>query len=217
MSITLGIDTATRVSAGLARDGQPLVERHVDSATQHVEELMPLVHAALDDAGLALNDIDAVAVGMGPGPFTGLRVGIVTAQVLAATLRVPLHRVCTLDALARQHGRDGEYVVASDARRRELYWARYRDGAREGEPQVSAASELPALPIVGPGSVLFADIIADRAVSGTSTGVDASVLAAVAAELPDVGAEPLYLRRPDATVSTKRKSALVQKLQRARA
>lgn len=216
----LGIDTSTDVCVGLARDGELVGSWRLDDRRAHAEHLQVLINQACSEQGIGLSDISRVAVGLGPGPFTGLRVGIVTARTLAGlgpgfpqTLAEP-HGVCSLDIVARQFVRDGGvpaqgFVVVSDARRKELYWARYgADGVRLGAAQVSAPTELPDLPIVGPAAGLYPEVIGDRVVAGPRQ-LDAGVLAASIDLLPDAGVEPLYLRRPDATVPTTRKSALV--------
>ncbi|WP_028707288.1 tRNA (adenosine(37)-N6)-threonylcarbamoyltransferase complex dimerization subunit type 1 TsaB [Propionicicella superfundia] len=205
--IVLGIDTATSVSAGVAAAGRVLATRTLEGDRNHVEQLQPTIDAVIAEAGISLSDLTGVAVGMGPGPFTGLRVGIVTAQVLAEALGVPLHRVCTLDVLAAQWERPpADFVVVTDARRREVYWARYRDGERVDGPNVTSPGLVPAGPGAGPGAGLCAQVESSPGAPGAVSG---GVLAARASELPDPGAVPLYLRRPDATVSTRRKSVLV--------
>lgn len=204
--ITLAVDTSTAVCAGVARDGEILARGSVDDHRAHAEQLMPLVNRVMAEAGVTLADVGLFAVGVGPGPFTGLRVGVVTAATLAEVLGVPVKGVCSLDVVARQHAPEasGDFVAVSDARRREVYWARYgADGVRMDGPHVSVPSEVPPLPLVGPGAHLVG------AVAGADT-LDAGVLAAGASDLPDAGLEPLYLRRPDAEVSTKRKSTLAQ-------
>ncbi|MGJ6981296.1 tRNA (adenosine(37)-N6)-threonylcarbamoyltransferase complex dimerization subunit type 1 TsaB [Aestuariimicrobium soli] len=213
--IVLAIDTATVVCAALARDGQLLASGRVDDTRAHVERLVPLVTELCEQAGIALTDVTDVAVGVGPGPFTGLRVGVVTALTLAALAGTTARGVCTLDIAARQYvlgrgvppGADGpadasEFVAAIDARRKELYWARYdADGTRLDGPFVGPASELPDLPVVGPGAGLAAK-------SEPDLPLDVAVLAQVPDTFTDAGLEPLYLRKPDAEVSTSRKSAL---------
>lgn len=201
--VVLGIDTSATVCAGLARDGEVLATGVVDDTRAHAEQLVPLVQRVVAEAGLAgLDDVDAIAVGVGPGPFTGLRVGVVAAAVLAETLGVGLRGVCSLDVLAHQAVAAGlvssDFVVATDARRKEWYWARYsvRGTERVAGPFVTAPDQLPDLPRVGP-------------VTDTPLALDAGVLAAVAADLPEAGLEPLYLRRPDAEVPTARKSTLL--------
>ena len=205
-TLTLGIDTSTDVRVGLADETGVLASRAVTDSRAHAEQLMPLVTATLAEAGRALSDIALIVVGVGPGPFTGLRVGVVTAQTLGFALGVPVRGVCSLDAVAAGHlvagNPGGEFLAVSDARRREVYWARYdTDGRRVEGPAVSPASELPELPVVGPGAGLA---------GGTPSPLDGGILALDGAELPGVGLSPLYLRRPDATVPTNRKSTLLQ-------
>ncbi|MBP2416496.1 tRNA (adenosine(37)-N6)-threonylcarbamoyltransferase complex dimerization subunit type 1 TsaB [Microlunatus capsulatus] len=213
--LVLALDTSTTVAVGLARGGEVLGTAGVADRRAHVEQLTPLVQRCLADAGLRPADVDQLVVGLGPGPFTGLRVGIVTAQVLASALRRPWRGVCSLDVLARQHvleHRDADdvgraFVVATDARRREVYWARYdADGTRVEGPRVSAPGEVPRLPVVGPAADLYPDLL--DGVLGPRT-LDAGVLAAHGPDLPDAGREPLYLRRPDAAEPTRRKSVLL--------
>lgn len=207
--ITLGIDTSFEVNAGLARDGEPLDAVCVPDNRAHAEQLTPLVTTLIARNGLTFADIGEIAVGLGPGPFTGLRVGIVTAWTLAAAAGIEAHGVCSLDAIAsawvRAADAPDEFVVASDARRRELYWARYENGARVGDPQVSAPDQLPSLPVCGPGVQVYPEAFA---LSTGPTRLDASVLAADWASFTDAGREPLYLRPADAAVPTRRKSAL---------
>ena len=216
----LGIDTSTDVCVGLARDGVAVASLRIDDRRAHAEHLQALIDQACADQGIALTDVTRVAVGLGPGPFTGLRVGIVTARTIAALggdfpvgIAEP-KGVCSLDVVARQallSGRPptGEFVVASDARRRELYWARYApDATRVGAPQVGAPDTLPDLPVVGPGADLYPEVLGPRSVPGPRV-LDAGVLAAAIDVLADAGIEPLYLRKPDATVPSTRKSTLV--------
>ncbi|RYZ30645.1 MAG: tRNA (adenosine(37)-N6)-threonylcarbamoyltransferase complex dimerization subunit type 1 TsaB, partial [Propionibacteriaceae bacterium] len=169
--LVLALDTTTDVTVGVARGTDVLVSERVTDRMAHVEQLMPLVHRSLAAAGASLADVAHVVVGLGPGPFTGLRVGIVTAQVLAHVRGLPLHGVCSLDVIAAAHLASAhpttEFVVATDARRKELYWARYgADGRRVGEPEVSRPDDVPRLPSVGPGADLYADPAAVGAVAG---------------------------------------------------
>lgn len=213
-AVVLGIDTSHDVRVGVARGSEVLARAEVTDTRQHVEQLMPLVRSALAEAGVGIADLTAVAVGLGPGPFTGLRVGISTAHTLASLRGLPIHGVCSLDVVAAQQLHEsrtapgtGDFLVAGDARRSELYWARYdRSGARVDGPHVSAPAELPALPVIGPG----AEVHPGLAVMPGPSWVDAGLLAALFTALPAAGdgLEPLYLRRPDAVVSTRRKSAL---------
>jgi tRNA threonylcarbamoyl adenosine modification protein YeaZ len=207
--VVLALDTSTSVAVGVARGAEVLGRARLDDRMAHVEQLVPLLHHCLADAGLTLADVDAVVVGLGPGPFTGLRVGIVSAQVLAAVRDVPLHGVCSLDAVAAAYAdeRDGsDFVVATDARRREVYWARYAaDGRRQSGPDVSAPDLVPRLPTVGPAADLYPERLA---VAPGPRRLDPGVLAVRGLTLPDAGTEPLYLRRPDAAEPTRRKSVL---------
>lgn len=207
MSIVLAIDTAVAVAAGIAVDGKVAAAVTLSGDRNHVEQLAPLVTRLAADCGVRLSAVTDVVVGMGPGPFTGLRVGIVSAQVIASTLGVPLHRVCTLDALALQWGdAPEEFVVVTDARRKEVYWARYRAGARVEGPVVTAPSAVPNLAAGGPGVGLCPQL---TSTTDALRSVDAGTLALRGLELPDVGPAPLYLRRPDATVPKHTKSVLV--------
>src|ERR1700756_2256439 len=145
MSLILVIDTATpAVTAGVVRfDGSScavLAERVTVDARAHAERLTPNVLAALDEAALTMADLGAVVVGCGPGPFTGLRVGMATAAAYGHALGIPVYGVCSLDAIGGETPR-GKQVVP-DARRREVYWARYRDGIRTGGPAVDAPASV---------------------------------------------------------------------------
>ncbi|WP_204918504.1 tRNA (adenosine(37)-N6)-threonylcarbamoyltransferase complex dimerization subunit type 1 TsaB [Microlunatus panaciterrae] len=210
----LGIDTSTEVCVGIARAGVVLATAIVADRMQHVEQLTPLVRGALGDAGLTLDEVEQVVVGLGPGPFTGLRVGVATARMLASVRRLPLHGVCSLDVLAQQWVRAGaevpaEFLVGTDARRKEVYWARYdASGSRLEGPKVGVPETLPDLPLVGPAADLYSDRV--RASEGPRS-FDPGVLAVVAADLVDAGVEPLYLRRPDAAEPGRRKSVLVHR------
>jgi tRNA threonylcarbamoyl adenosine modification protein YeaZ len=206
--LVLALDTSTVVNVGLARGAQVLAAATVADQMAHVEQLMPLVSECVDTVGIRLADIDKLIVGLGPGPFTGLRVGVVTARVLGFALGVELRGICSLDVLAAQFvaASRGEFLVATDARRREVYWARYSpDGVRLERPRVSRPSDVPPLPVIGPAADLYADQL--HAVPGPRA-MDPAVLATASATLPDAGREPLYLRHPDATELTRPKSVL---------
>ena len=213
--LVLAVDTSTTVAVGLARGSEVLARAGVADRRLHVEQLTPSVQQCLAEAGLRARDLDLVVVGLGPGPFTGLRVGIATAQVLASALGVPWRGVCSLDVLARQHvpGRaaadaSGQaFVVATDARRREVYWARYdADGTRVEGPAVGDPAAVPRLPTVGPAAEVYPEAL--QSVAGPRT-LDPGVLAVHGLDLPDAGRQPLYLRRPDAAEPSRRKSVLL--------
>jgi tRNA threonylcarbamoyl adenosine modification protein YeaZ len=206
-SVVLGIDTATDVRVGLAVDGAVVASAVVADTRAHAEQLMLLVQRVLAETGHTVGDLTEVVVGIGPGPFTGLRVGVAAGHTLAAVLGLPVRGVCSLDVVAAEWVRRGdapaEFLIASDARRKEVYWARYDStGRRLDGPSVSTPAELPALPLGGPGAHLVA-----AEVTGPDA-IDAGLLAAL--DVPDAGLEPLYLRRPDAEVPTRVKSTLLQ-------
>jgi len=201
----LAMDTATpAVTAGVVRleDVAVLAERVTVDARAHAEQLTPNVLAALADAGLTVNDLDAVVVGCGPGPFTGLRVGMATAAAYGHALGVPVYGVCSLDAIGIESGATtSEILVVTDARRREVYWARYRDGVRVDGPAVDAPADVPADAHAVAGSpehaALF-DLPRVSPVYPTASGLVRAVADWTAEPAPLV---PLYLRRPDAKPS----------------
>jgi tRNA threonylcarbamoyl adenosine modification protein YeaZ len=206
--LLLAFDTATPAITAAVYDGERvLAESTIVDARRHGELLMPSIIGVLGQAGAAMPDVTAVVTGTGPGPYTGLRVGVVTARVLGATLDVPVYGVCTLDAIARAAvtaaaGR--EFLVATDARRKEVYWARYAAGGeRIGGPAGGPAAGLdPAVPAAGEGPWLYP---ADFGQPIEPRYPSASWLAILVTERMRAGqspgaAEPLYLRRPDARV-----------------
>lgn len=205
----LAIDTATpAVIAGVVRrhdDGrtETLAQRVVVDAHAHAELLTPNVVAAVADSGLTFDDIDAVVVGCGPGPFTGLRVGMATAAAYGHALGVPVHGVCSLDAIARQTS--GAVLVVTDARRREVYWARYRDGVRVGGPDVSAAADVDTDGVEQVAGSVEHCALFDLPRTGPERPDPAGLVAAVGdwtGEPPAL--VPLYLRRPDAKTLAER-------------
>jgi tRNA threonylcarbamoyl adenosine modification protein YeaZ len=189
VTLILAIDTATpAVTAGVVRlDGvQVLAERVTVDARAHAEQLTPNVLGALADAGLTVNDLDAVVVGCGPGPFTGLRVGMATAAAYGHALAIPVHGVCSLDAIGV--GTSDDALVVTDARRREVYWARYRDGVRVEGPAVNAPADVPGAD----------EALALAPVYPSVAGLVRAVADWTVAPAPLI---PLYLRRPDAKPS----------------
>ena len=197
----LGFDTATpRVTVALWADGRVVGRSDSDEAMRHGELLGPGIAAALADAGSTRGDISAIAVGVGPGPFMGLRVGLVTARTLGWTLGVPVHGVCTLDVIAASPQLAGidEFAVASDARRKEVYFARYRHGVRIDGPAVDKPDVLATdLPVAGQGAALYPAAFPHAIDVGFP---DAGLLCRIVAEgrVDSLPPEPLYLRRPDA-------------------
>jgi tRNA threonylcarbamoyladenosine biosynthesis protein TsaB len=204
--VLLAFDTATPlVSVALHDGGSVVAERVSDRPMKHGEQLAPLIAAVLSDAGAGRQDLTALGVGCGPGPFTGLRVGLVTARTLAFVLDVPVYGVCSLDVLAVEAvdtaAVSSEFVVATDARRKEVYVASYAaDGTRTDGPHVlKPADAASSLPVVGEGAVLYPDDFPHAAgPTRPSAGWLARVVTDRRAEL--LGPEPLYLRRPDAAM-----------------
>lgn len=205
--LVLVIDTATAaVTAAVVRhgDGQTLLaQRITDNPRAHAESLTPNVLAALEDSDVRMAQLDAVVVGCGPGPFTGLRVGMATAAAYGHALDIPVYGVCSLDGIGGATA--GEVLVVTDARRREVYWARYRDGVRVAGPAVDAAADVP---VDGVEAVAGSAVHAAQfglPVIGPEVPSAAELVAAVA----DFAAEPealvpLYLRRPDAKTLAER-------------
>jgi tRNA threonylcarbamoyl adenosine modification protein YeaZ len=177
MSKVLAIDTSTSRSCVAIIEGTDvLYSGFKDGATAHGPSLPALVQEAL-----AVSDVDEVVVGMGPGPFTGLRVGIAFAQSFALAREIPVRGVCSLDAIAAQI-QEKDFIITVDARRKEVYWARYTDGVRVGDPAVNFPADVT-------GATIHADLFPD-------------MVALV--NLPGNIIEPLYLRRPDAVATADR-------------
>jgi tRNA threonylcarbamoyladenosine biosynthesis protein TsaB len=211
--LLLALDTATPAVTVALHDGSAAVaEVSAVDPRRHGELLSAFVDEALRKAGAGFGDLTAIAVGIGPGPYTGLRAGVVTARVLGSALAIRTDGICSLDVIAAQAASrspgsapaaDGsDFLVVTDARRREVYWARYRpDGQRVAGPHVSRPADLPGgLPVAGEAGLLAAEpgsqVLEPRYPS-------AAVLASLAVErllagVPPDLAEPLYLRRPDA-------------------
>ncbi|ANY07451.1 tRNA (adenosine(37)-N6)-threonylcarbamoyltransferase complex dimerization subunit type 1 TsaB [Pseudonocardia sp. HH130630-07] len=229
--LVLALDTATTVvTAGLVElpaDGPAtaLAVRAHDGR-KHGELLVPAVRALCAEAGRALQEVDAVVVGAGPGPFTGLRVGIASALALGHALDAPVHGVCSHDAIALAAAGIAEpgaadprtgpdnLLVVTDARRREVYWAAYDPAARRlsgpaVEPPAALAARLPELAVgtvVGdPGFAGPLGVPVGGPAAPTPGGLVGVAAAALRAGRPPAPVEPLYLRRPDAVEPTGRK------------
>lgn len=219
----LALDTSADISVSVvADDGATLAGRRVAGSRHHAELLAPLIVEVLDAADVDRRDLAWVVAGTGPAPFTGLRAGLVTARTLAFALAVPVHGVCSLDALAVQAAETGlvrpgaEVVVVTDARRREVYTARYR-GAPDPVatelvqgPEVLRPDDLAAVLVarpgvlVGPGLALYPTLASPAQPGGPAPAdlrLDPAVLARIALHRLAAGialpTEPLYLRRPD--------------------
>lgn len=198
----LAIDTATTdlvagVVEGTGAGARTLAGACVPTRA-HNETLVPEITRLLGEAGIGFADLEAVVVGCGPGPFTGLRVGMATASALGQALGVPVHGVCTHDAVAASLG--GDALVVTDARRREVYWARYAGGARVDGPDVCKPADLASPPVavlsVPPG---LAEQVAVEAREVTyAAPTPAGLVAAADFSAASGPLVPLYLRRPDA-------------------
>ncbi|WP_046470049.1 tRNA (adenosine(37)-N6)-threonylcarbamoyltransferase complex dimerization subunit type 1 TsaB [Allosalinactinospora lopnorensis] len=175
-------------------------------ARRHGELLTPGIRTVAEQAGVALADLTHIAVGVGPGPYTGLRVGLATGHALAGALGIPCHGVATLDALAFASGRQAPFIAASDARRKEVFWARYEDAdTRTGEIAVDrpADVETGGLPVIGHGARMYSEVFGQDPEAAEPLYPSAAALGEVALrrllagrDLPEP--RPLYLRRPDA-------------------
>jgi tRNA threonylcarbamoyl adenosine modification protein YeaZ len=232
--VLLAFDTATPFVTVALHDGGPdggqslVAERRSEQRMKHGEQLAPLIDAVLTDAGLVRQDLTAIAVGVGPGPFTGLRVGLVTARTLAFVLEIPVYGVCSLDVIALEAASGaatraatgaatgaasgaatgaatgakaigGEFVVATDARRKEVYLATYDEQGRrlDGPEVLRPADAATDRPVAGEGARLYPDAFRDaREPAFPGAGWVARAVVEELAELHDP--EPMYLRRPDA-------------------
>lgn len=219
--LALAVDTATpAVTAGLVELEQAaaganspgtarprtLAVRTLVDARAHAEALTPQILECISEAGIARTDIAAVVAGIGPGPFTGLRVGMATAAAFGDALGIPVHGVCSLDALAAdcagELGPDDELLVVTDARRREVYSARYRGHRRIAGPEVGKPADLDIAGATGIAGSAAHTALFDLPVLTAQTPSPAGLVqVAAAALLSGATPEPLvpmYLRRPDA-------------------
>jgi tRNA threonylcarbamoyl adenosine modification protein YeaZ len=220
--LTLVLDTATpAVTAALASipaggDVDLLAERVTVDSRAHGELLAPAIAEVLRAGGVTPRDLSAVVAGVGPGPFTGLRVGLVTAAALADTLGIAAYGVCTLDALGWAcRSWPDPVLVATDARRHEVYWAVYAGGARLTDPAVDRPSDVDTSAVacaVGDGALRYAEVLGlpvrDEPRYPPAAGLAAVAAGRVLAAAPGEPLTPLYLRRPDAVAPGPRKSAL---------
>ena len=224
----LALDTSAAVAVALTDDAGVVLAARSDAQQRHHAELLaPMIADVLAEAGVDRRELTAVVVGTGPAPFTGLRVGLVTARTLALALGIPVLGVPSLDAVALQASRvlpaGTEVLVATDARRREVYWALYRlvaPGQIEvlAGPEVAAAADVAADPrtagavAIGRGALLYADVAArwpdDAALLDPDPAELARLALARTAAGQELGTEPLYLRRPDAVPQAARKRVL---------
>jgi tRNA threonylcarbamoyl adenosine modification protein YeaZ len=205
--LVVAIDTSSAaVTAGVvAVDDvvRTLAQRVTVNPRAHGELLAPSIAACLDEAGAAPRDLGAIVAGVGPGPFTGLRVGLVTAVAMADALGIHAYGVCSLDAIAGAVDA-ASLLVAGDARRREVYWARYVDGTRVDGPHVDHPAEVSTVDsaaMAGAGARLYAGVLGLPLLDADYPELAPLVAAAadrVRARAASEPLTPLYLRRPDA-------------------
>ena len=200
----LAVDSSTGTSVAVVdREGGILAERSDENTVRHAEVVGALIRDVLAEAGVAVADLSAVACGMGPGPFTGLRIGIAAARTFALGARKPVVPLVSHDAIAfgwYRDGHTGDLVVATDARRRELYWSTYSGVTESGLPVRTA----------GPALAKPDDVPSRAGVRLDATFVSAGALGMLAEQTWAAGAafaadEPLYLRSPDVTLSTRKR------------
>jgi tRNA threonylcarbamoyl adenosine modification protein YeaZ len=268
--LLLAFDTATpAVTVALSDGREVLASSLVVNARRHGALLAPGIETVLREVGADRRDLTDIAVGVGPGPFTGLRVGLVTARTLGHILEIPVHGVCTLDVLAAAAGSEGpapgdtegsagagraasdraasdraasdraasdraasdraasdraasdraasdraaspSFLVATDARRKEVYWARYADPyTRVDGPHVDRPADIATTDlVVGRGARLYPEAFPHASGPDDPSAGDLALLVA-ARRVPILDPEPLYLRRPDVAEPGARKSVLTR-------
>jgi tRNA threonylcarbamoyl adenosine modification protein YeaZ len=216
--LVLALDTSTpAVTAALGEvtdsGMKGIAERRTVDPRAHGERLAPQVQLVLDDAGVRPRELAAIVAGVGPGPFTGLRVGLATAAAMGQALGIPTYGICSLDALGRAAG-PGRVLVATDARRREVYFATYADGVRVTDPEVAKPAEVlvDADRAVGEGALKYSEIfgipIDDRLLYPSGEALIALAAEQIRRHAPGDPLTPLYLRRPDAVEPAARKTVL---------
>ena len=229
--IVLAIDTSTdAVSVAISNSKQLLASAHVTSDRRHAELLTPMIKSVCQQADIAMSEIDVVAVDIGPGLFTGMRVGIASAKTISQVLDIPIIGISSLDILARSVVATQRVVLATiDARRGELYWAMYRNDLGPSievkPPVVGKVSDCVAdlvdrgqsALIVGNGTQRYQNAMSES-LEATGLSIEwaseqlaqpsANVLAIIAAELAlheqwqtCVEVQALYLRAPDAEIN----------------
>ncbi|MEU4158819.1 tRNA (adenosine(37)-N6)-threonylcarbamoyltransferase complex dimerization subunit type 1 TsaB [Actinoplanes sp. NPDC026670] len=173
--LVLALDTATPASTATLVEVTPdglsgIAERRTVDPRAHGERLAPEIAAVLADAGLRPRDLTAIVAGLGPGPFTGLRVGLATAASMGQALGIPTYGVCSLDGLGRAAG-PGRVLIATDARRREVYFATYADGERVTGPEVAKPADVAGLLQGAVGGALPAGLLVGAGeTAGKETG-----------------------------------------------
>lgn len=215
--LLLGIDTSAAISVGVIRGDQTLTKITRHEPRRHAELVAPLVAQAINDAGIDRTELEGIAVGVGPGPFTGLRIGLVTAQAMGYALNIPVYGVPSMDSLAlaaRDAGIADELITICDARRGEVYWARYAPNSTtpHAGPDVEKLENLDLSGAVtigrmapNPVEVEGIDLLDAQAVN----------IARLVAQRKEAGqsefpTQPLYLRRPHVQMADHRKRATPQ-------
>jgi tRNA threonylcarbamoyl adenosine modification protein YeaZ len=216
--LVLTLDTSTpAVTAALSgvvpeRAVTTLASRHEVAVNRHGELLAPMIERVLREANVAPADLDAVGVGLGPGPFTGLRVGIMTAAAMGDALGRPVYGACSLDVIGYSvRSNDFSFAVLTDARRKQVYWASYDEiGGRIDGPDIgtpaAVAEQLAGrvTHVAGSGAMLYREQLTSFTVVEGHEYPNAAVLpqlltAKILDRAPGDDLTPLYLRRPDAT------------------
>jgi tRNA threonylcarbamoyladenosine biosynthesis protein TsaB len=211
--VLLAFDTATGSITACVYDADTdgvLAERNGVGPMKHGELLAPAITDVMAEAGVVRQDLTSIVVGVGPGPYTGLRVGVVTARTLGYVLDIPVYGVCSLDAIALAAAEKGvaePFLVTTDARRKELFWASYDGtGARLDGPFVDRPADIAVdgRPVAGAGPDLYPGVFERVIAPRDPVAADlARLVAGERAELLDP--EPIYLRRPDAAAPGKPK------------
>lgn len=201
----LAIDTSTGVSVALHNGEKLIAETNIAEHGIQGEMAVAVIAELLEAANLTVADLTKIVVGVGPGPFTGLRVGLTSAHVLANALQIEIVGICSLAGVAHDFG--AACTVVTNARRKELYWAQYSlSGDQLTEPQVTKPDQVPTnLPIVGPAATLYPEVVSGQVLS-LRAGALADLVASGRAKVELVS--PMYLRAPDAVEPTTRKSVL---------
>jgi len=211
----LALDTSTPAVTVALHDGDSVIAEvvHVDPR-RHTELVAPAIAEVLAEANTDRSTLRGIVVGVGPGPFTGLRIGLVTARTLGIALGIPVDGVCSLDVIAAAVESPEPFVVVTDARRREVYWAAYRPRSKGGQvvrtdgPTVVRPADVATdAPAAGPGARQYAEFFPNPI--GPDYPSAATLASAfVAGTVQVVPPEPMYLRRPDARPPGERKQVL---------
>ena len=216
--LVLALDTATPASTAAVAEVTDaglhgIAERRTVDPRAHGEMLAPQIRQTLAEAGVRPADLSAIVAGLGPGPFTGLRVGLATAASMGHALGIPVYGVCSLDGLGRAAG-PGRVLVATDARRREVYYATYVDGVRVEGPAVARPADLSVTAdrAVGEGALKYSEILGlpidERVLYPPGAALIALAADRVVGKAESEPLTPLYLRRPDAVEPAARKPVL---------